>query len=346
MSPWSPPEQGQFHYWHNPKSADIGETVFEFLKLLPGPMHIRMDGRDQTRCRLISTLLHGNEPSGLHGIFELLRDSVEPEVTIHVLIPSVDAAKQSPGFIYRSLPHHKDINRCFREPFEDTEQDLLAKEIVGIIDAVDPECVLDVHNTSGSSPSFGVTTFSDPQHDALVSLFTHRMIITDIRLGALMEMSTVERPIVTIECGGAQDSESHQLAAEGLRKFVELGDVLTVHHTDMSLEFFHNPMRLELREASDIAYGDHCLLEDGVTLLPEIENFNFGYVTSKDRLGFVSGKLGANLTVKNPLGEDQITNYFQLQDGALYPACRLKLFMVTTNPEIARKDCLLYLVTA
>ena len=224
MSPWQAPEQGQFHYWHNPKPSDIGASVFEFLKLLPGPMHIKIDGKDQSRTRIVTTLLHGNEPSGLHGLYELLLSSIEPAVNIHVLIPSVDAAKQAPGFIYRSLPHHKDINRCFREPFEDTEQDLLAKEIVEIIDAAEPECVIDVHNTSGSSPSFGVTTYRNPQHDALVSLFTHRMIITDIKLGALMEMSSVERPIVTIECGGAQDSESHLLAADGLKKYMELDE--------------------------------------------------------------------------------------------------------------------------
>lgn len=346
MPTWKQPEHGQFYFWSNPQPDEIGDSAYDFLKLLPGPLHIFLQGWDSSRNRVVTTLLHGNEPSGIHGVFSLLKNGVRPQTDIHILIPSVDAAKQAPGFIYRMLPHHKDLNRCFREPYEESDQGRLAREIVNIIEAADPECVIDVHNTSGSSPSFGVTTYMDQQHDALVSLFTHRMIVTDIKLGALMELSTDERPIVTIECGGAQDEESHLLAANGLRRFMELDCVLSLKHTDISLEFFHNPMRLELKEDSDIAYGDHSLQQDGVTLLPDIENHNFGYVEADVRLGFVSGELANNLKINNPLGEVAITDYFRLDDGVLYPSRRLKLFMVTGNPEIARKDCLLYLVTA
>jgi hypothetical protein len=320
MPSWKQAQQGQFYFWPNPQPGEIGDTAYDFLKLLPGPVHIFLQGQASSRSRVVTTLLHGNEPSGIHGVFSLLKNGVRPRTDIHILIPSVDAAKQAPGFIYRMLPHHKDLNRCFREPFGESEQDRLAREMVDIIDAANHECV--------------------------ISLFTHRMIVTDIKLGALMERSTNDRPIVTIECGGAQDEESHLLAAEGLKRFMELESVLSLKHTDMSLEFFHNPMRLELKEGSDIAYGDHCLLQDGVTLLPDIENHNFGYVEADVRLGFVSGELASNLKINNPLGDENISDYFRLQDGVLYPSRRLKLFMVTGNPEIARKDCLLYLVTA
>lgn len=336
----------RFEYWKDPASSEIGENVFEFLKLLKGPTHIHLTGNDSSRCRFASTLLHGNEPSGLHAVFHILQSGLKPIVDAHILIPSVDAAKQAPGFIYRMLPHQKDLNRCFQPPYDDTEQDALAQEILQKLSHYQPECVIDIHNTSGSSPSFGVTTFMDQQHDALVSLFTHRMIVTDIKLGALMEISENMMPTVTIECGGSQDHESHLLATEGLTRYLTMENVLAQSNTDMELEFFHNPLRLELLEGSDIAFGDHCLMEDGVTLLPDIENHNFGYVDKEDRLGFVSGALNENLTIKNPLGSVQASEYFQLVDGALYPTQKLKLFMVTTNPEIARKDCLFYLVTA
>ncbi len=342
-----PPDTNErFAYWKDPNTSDIGETVFEFLKLLKGPTHIHLTGNDSSRCRFATTLLHGNEPSGLHAVFHILQSGLKPIVDAHILIPSVDAAKQAPGFIYRMLPHQKDLNRCFLPPYDDSEQDALAQEILHKLEHYQPECVIDIHNTSGSSPSFGVTTFMDQQHDALVSLFTHRMIVTDIKLGALMEISESMMPTVTIECGGSQDHESHLLATEGLTRYLTMDNVLAQSNTDMELEFFHNPLRLELNEGSDIAFGDHCLMDDGVTLLPDIENHNFGYVDESDRLGFVSGSLEQNLVVKNPLGDSPASDYFQLIDGALYAKHRLKLFMVTTNPEIARKDCLFYLVNA
>jgi len=338
------PKHNEFHYWKNPDSEAIGESVVEFLHLLPGPTHIHITGEDASRCRAAVTLLHGNEPSCLYAVYHTLKQKIQPAVDIHFFIASVDAARQAPGFIYRMLPNHKDLNRCFKPPYGDTDQDFLAQDLIAKLQKLDPECVIDIHNTSGSSPSFGVTTFMDARHDALISLFTHRTIISDLSLGSLMEISENMMPTVTIECGGAQDNESHLLACEGLFRYVSSEDVLTVGHTDMTLEFFHSPLRLELVEGSDIAYGDHCLMSDGVTLLPDLENFNFGLVSPENKLGFVSGELANNLTAKDTKNQERLLDYFELREGELYPAQTLKLFMVTSNPEIARKDCLFYFV--
>lgn len=338
-------ELSEFHYWKDPDPEVAGESIVDFLHSLHGPTHIHLTGEDSSRCRAAVTLLHGNEPSGLYAVYQTLKQEIEPAVDIHLFIASVDAALQAPGFIYRMLPHHKDLNRCFKAPYGDTEQDLLAQCLIEKLEQLNPECVIDIHNTSGSSPSFGVTTFMDSRHDALVSLFTHRMIITDLSLGSLMEISETMMPTVTIECGGAQDNESHLMATEGLFKYISYEDVLSIGHTDMSLEFFHNPLRLELVEGSDIAFGDHCLMHDGVTLLPDLENHNFGLVDSKVKLGFVSGELADNLTAKDNSEQERLFDYFELRNGELYPSQTLKLFMVTSNPEIARKDCLFYFVT-
>lgn len=332
--------------WRDPQPAELGATATEFLKQLRGPTHIHLTGIDSTRCRIATTLLHGNEPSGLHAIFELLRQQVTPVVDMHFFIPSVDAAKQAPGFIYRMLPQQRDLNRCFKPPFDTDSQSLLARDLLDWIERLQPESLIDIHNTSGSSPAFGVTTRLDRRHSALVSLFTHRLIVTDLSLGALMEACSDALPAVTVECGGALDSESNRVATEGLLRYLSFKDVLSDHHEDVSLEYFHNPIRLELQEGSDIAFGEHCLFENGVTLLPSIERHNFGYVDPTCRLGFVSGSLTRLLTARDSEGAERVTDFFQIRAGELYPARHLKLFMVTTNPEIARKDCLLYFVAA
>ena len=184
------------------------------------------------------------------------------------------------------------------------------------------------------------------KRDALVSLFTHRMIVTDISLGALMEISDAMIPTATIECGGSQDAESNLMAVDGLIKYWTYEDVLSNEHTDMSLEFLQNSMRLELLESSDIAYGDHSQMECGATRLPDIEKHNFGYVGSGDRLGFIAGILFENLKVSDPNGNEAIEDYFEVREGVLFPKRRLKFFMVKANPEIARKDCLLHLPLA
>lgn len=336
----------QFHTLINPDPGSIGASVTEFLHKLPGPCHIHLHGKERSRCRAVTTLLHGNEPSGFVALFNIIKQKIKPLVDMHFFVLSVDAAKQSPGFIYRMLPHHKDLNRCFNREQGDKESEKLASDLLDILATLKPESLVDIHNTSGSSPSFGVTTFVDEKHDSLVSLFTHRMIVSDLRLGALMEVSSDAMPTVTIECGGAQDSKANLVATEGLIRYMTVEDVLDHEHSEVTLELFHNPIRLELKEGSDIAYGNHSLMQDGVTLLPQIEDYNFGYVESGTALGFVSGALTDNLSAHRTDGTECLTDYFALDKESLYTSERLKLFMVTTNPEIARKDCLLYFVPA
>ncbi len=337
---------GPFYFCRDPNPEQIGENAREFLKRLPGPTHLHISGNNPDRSRVVVTLLHGNEPSGLHGIFDVLRMGVKPVVDIHCFIPSVDAAKQEPGFVYRMLPHHKDLNRCFRPPFGDSEEEQLAQSLLRRIESIQPECVIDVHNTSGSSPGFGVTTFIDERHDALVALFTKRMIITDLKMGALMETSETMFPTVTIECGGAADPDSNRVATEGLIKYLTYEDVLNAPHEGLSLDIFHHPLRMELVDDCEIAFGDHILVPDGVTLLSNIEHFNFDKVPTGTELGFIPIPLDECLTLTDAQGENRIHEYF-CQDGESLRATQdLKLFMVTTNPEIARKDCLFYLVEA
>ena len=339
-------EPGRFHTWKDPEASQLPDTVTGFLAALSGPAHIHVSGEDSTRCRFATTLLHGNEPSGLLAVFALLKKRVRPAVDIHFLIPGIDAARQPPGFRCRMLPQHKDLNRCFGPAGGDSEQELLAREILQRLESFRPESVIDIHNTSGSNPPFGVCIFRDQRHDALVSLFTHRIIVSDLKLGALMEISNARMPVVTIECGGSQDEESHRLAIAGLERYITTPDVLSPGQTGLSLEYFRHPIRLELKPGCDIAYGDHSLLPAGITLLPDIEDYNFGYVDGSNQLGFVSGDIDSILSIRSPLGNQPASALFEQHQGAIFPSRRLKLFMITTNPEIARKDCLFYLVRA
>ncbi|GAB1258970.1 hypothetical protein NBRC116494_34720 [Aurantivibrio plasticivorans] len=335
-----------FQCWSSPASQELGESALDFLHHLNGPTHLYLPGQDGARSRVIVTLLHGNEPSGLIALYHLLKMGIKPAVDIHCIIASVAAAKSPPTFHYRMLPGQKDLNRCFSAPFEDNPQDQLAKGILETIEYLQPEAVIDVHNTSGSGPSFGVTTFMDPRHDALVSLFTQRMIVTDLNLGALMEISEHVVPTVTIECGGAADMESHLLAQEGIEQFVIRDDVLTPPQTDFDLELFHNPIRLELTENASIIYEEVPQQDVDLTLSPSIEHLNFGFVDETNDLGFLNTQMEDVLRATNSHGEEVSQHYFQTDNGILRPTQQLKFFMVTTNPEIAKKDCLFYFVTA
>jgi len=332
-----------FHTLINPSPDSVGASVEEFLFSLPGPTHIVFSGQDSSRCRVLVTLTHGNEPSGFYSLYKFIQDGIQPAVDFHFLIPSVIAAQTPPIFSHRMLPEHRDLNRCFWPPFTDQSESVLAQQIMALIEAIKPEAVVDLHNTSGSGPDFAVTTYRHARHDAILSLFTQRSVLTELRLGALMELSTPERPMITVECGGARDHESHTLAYQGVKNFALTEDL---HQPKaINLDVYQHPIRIELQEGATISYDDELQPDVSLTLVNHIEEFNFGVVDQTTVLGFTRLVDLSCLRANTSEGLVDINQYFTIDSGRLLPTKALKLFMVTTNVKIAESDCLFYFVT-
>lgn len=334
---------GIIRRWVSPKAAELGETVEEFVAKLGGPTLLRIKGKDSSRSRAISTLLHGNEPSGIKGVFRWLKEETIPCVDILIFVASVDAALENPGFFHRHLKHHRDLNRCFTAPFDD-EPGKIAEAMLAILHEEKPEALIDIHNTSGSGPSFAVTINSDKEHQALTSLFTQRLIHTDLRLGAIMEFSENDVPTVTIECGGAQDEEAHEIAYEGIQRYISETNVLIEREADWGLELLENPIRVELKGDATIAFDESVKAGIDITLPPSIENHNFGVILPNEPLGWLGEKGLSCFVAENTKGHDKLSKILRAEGGVLYAAQPIRAFMITTNASIAKSDCLFYAV--
>jgi hypothetical protein len=329
----------------DPAPNEIGSSVYEFLKYLGEPTVIILTGRDRTRTRALVTLLHGNEPSGLMALFNWIKSGDKPAVNTVCVIAAVAAALVEPQFSNRVIEGKRDLNRCFKSPFEIDQEGQLAEKVLKVLKNYQPEAVIDMHNTSGSGPAFAVATYFDAKHDALTSLFTQRLIITDLRLGALMEISEYLCPTVTIECGGRLDDAAHALATEGLRAYFSREQVLSADVADFGLELLKNPVRLELNEACTVMYGNCANSSYDLVLDSGIEHFNSGVTPGGSLLGWVTrGNLGRVFSSKNSSDQCVLDELIYLDGDKLLTAQDLKLFMITTNPEIAKMDCLLYAV--
>ncbi len=333
----------RFRLIRNPLATEIGASVESFLHYLGGPASIFLDGSDSDRTRAFVTLLHGNEPSGAMALFRWLKSGRQPAVNTLCIVASVEAALSTPRFSHRMLPGERDLNRCFRPPFDD-EQGRLAEELLEILRLHHPEAVVDMHNTSGTGPAFGVCTHMDRQHDALVSLFTRRMIVTRLNLGALMEISEHSYPTVTVEVGGRLDDCAHELAWSGLCEYLQRPQVLAGDATDWGLELLRNPIRLELNPGIGLAYAEHPDASFPVVLRPDIEQLNFGVVQPDVPLGWVNGELRSLFWAQDASGRCAVSRLLRVEAGRLFPAAPLKLFMITTSAVIARSDCLFYAI--
>lgn len=320
----------------------LGNSAEQFLINLGGATAIFLEGENTETTRVLCTLLHGNEPSGTRAVYDYLHSGQRPCTNAVFILASVDAATTQPYFSNRMLPGKRDLNRCFKPPFED-EQGQLAKDILGLINELQPECVVDMHNTSGSGPAFGVAIKEDTLHIALTSLFTNDLIVTDLRLGALMELSEQDVPTVTIECGGPNDRSSEIIAQEGLQRLLSATSIFEDTGESYPVKIYHNPIRLETIGDAEVAYGK--MTSGAVITLPEqAEKFNYGTLTQDECIGNLSASGFISLSAKDHNGKERLAEFFEERDGGLYPKHPLKVFMVTNNPFIARTDCLFYFI--
>jgi hypothetical protein len=324
---------------HNPSIDDLGRNCFNFLSHLGGPSVIHIDGKDNSRCRVVVTLLHGNEPSGLKAIHTLIQQDFLPITSLKIIIASVVAARTEPAFSNRMLPGQRDLNRCFSDSVFDL-QGQLAKAIAEQINGFSPEAVIDLHNTSGSGPAFCVSIKDQPEHIALASHFTRRVIHTDIRLGSIMEQD-FSCPIVTVEAGGAQDLDADHNAFLGLKSFLTAQNVF---ERKQYMEILHQPRRFEIHPDATICFADSPDASKDITIFQDVENLNFGVTQASHALGWVNGKglKHFNLDDRN----QDVSTYFRMERGQLLTNCALKLFMVTTRADIAKSDCLFYFIKA
>ena len=327
----------------NPTAAAIGSNVEVFLQSLGGAACFFLEGEDRSRTRALVTLLHGNEPSGVIALFRWLKSGQRPAVNIVCIVASVVAALEAPVFSHRMLPRARDLNRCFRPPYDDAQGELAA-EILEILRMHHPESVIDIHNTSGSGPSFGVCTYIDRQHEALVSLFTQRLIISNLGLGALMDISESSCPTVTVEVGGRLDDEAHELAYEGLCRYFLSANVLASPNADWSVELLCDPIRLELRDNITLTYAEAPSSTYDVTLKTDIEHHNFGAVSPDTLLGWTNREERELFVAQDAGGRCAVTRLVRIQNGEIYPAQPVRLFMITNNAAIAQSDCLFYAV--
>ena len=323
-----------------PESALDAETAGHWLEQFRGPALLHLPGEDRSRCRALVTLLHGNESSGLEAIHGWLREDPAPPVTDLVLIlANVEAARSPPRFHHRQVPGERDLNRCFRPPWQD-RPGRLAREILETLIRLEPEAVLDVHNTSGASPPFTVSTLDDGLHRALAGLLAEHLVITDLRLGALMDVAGELFPVITLECGGAGHPESRRVARHALELLAGREGLLQSRPASGTPVLHYNPVRVELTAGTGLSYGTGP--RGPLTLREDIESLNLQRVEPGEVLGWQDEQHPEMLIARDHRGRPVLHELLRLDRGVLSPARPLRIFMATGREDIAAGDCLFY----
>ncbi|WP_448213455.1 hypothetical protein [Colwellia sp. MEBiC06753] len=328
-------------YLQNPQPAEIPDSPLQWLHQLTSTTVIDFVNNEQLPWRAITTLLHGNEPSGFYALHQLIKTNAFENLAINVrvIIGSVEAAKYKPEFSQRFPSDGFDLNRCFGSTSL-SHYYLRAQMIASSIRQVNPEAIIDLHNTSGDSPAFSVSCHQSHEHLALASLFCNVMIVTHIKLGALMELS-FDCPVITVECGGAKQEISHELACQGLTRFLLREDLNTGEHLE-SVEVIYQPMRIKVAENCSLTYSNQAQ-QSNITMRSDIEQLNYLTNINGETIAWLDENGLANLSLEGDEHHGKLEDYFYLNGNQLICQQDMRLFMATSYPELALNDCLFYL---
>jgi len=328
--------------WTDPDPSAVGATPEVMLANLGGPGLVRVSGRDRGRCRVVVTLLHGNEPSGVYAVHAWLRSRQEPAVDAVFIIASVAAALHEPQFSHRMLPDGRDLNRCFHGPADDREG-ALAAAILREIETIRAECVIDVHNNTGHNPAYAVATQITAAELRLASLFSHRFVHSDLRIGSLME-AVPTAPCVTIECGKVRDPVAERVARGGIDLLFATDHLESIAVPWAEMEILESLVRVRAVDGVRLAIGTEMNPDAGLTIASDLDRHNFTTVAAGTRIGWVGKETRWPVEARDASGLDRSAELFVVARGELLTRASWIPIMMTTDPVIARQDCLFYVV--
>jgi hypothetical protein len=331
-------------------TKQLPESASQWLAQMSEPSKIIIKGVNASQCRVIVTLSHGNEPSGFEAVYRYLLSDQVPVCDTIIYFPNVQAAQKTPLFSHRNMIDGHDLNRCFNPAKPNTsETEYLAQSLLDDIDSYQPEAILDIHNTSGDGPAFAVATQETHLHKLLIQGFTNKLIVTNLAMDSLMEQD-LGCPVVTIEAGGRQQIQSHNTAFKGLCQFLEresLFDTSPLNQRFLnSIDVLRFPHRLEIKPHATLGYGAQPLDNTNITVVRDIELHNFSKTNSGELLAWCQHNPEDLFEIGHEGEKVPLNQYFLIVQNQLVCKYDMRLFMCTSNPDIAKSDCLLYFIMA
>lgn len=323
---------------------ELPASAEAWLDRLAGPTVIRLRGRDSTRTRLVSGMLHGNEPSGLFAIFHALASRAPLATDALFFVGAVEAARAEPRLTNRMLEGRRDLNRCFREPFSDVDG-RIAGALLERLRAEPLEAVVDLHNTSGHNPPYGIAAGMDSGRIGVTSLFAARYVASSLSIGALGEAFPASVRAVAIECGRAGERRADETAIAGLTRFLAAGELPRVEGRAIGMHLYRDPVRVHVRRDVSLAFGDRGERHRAdVTVDANVDRHNFQRLLPGTRIAWVRQGVPWPFDARTASGSDVSKDLFEWRDDGIVARRELVPIMMTTSAKAARDDCLCYIV--
>jgi hypothetical protein len=330
----------------------------EILRAFEGkPVLVRIPAASTVegpRARLVSCLLHGNEPSGFEAMVEVLRRGDRFPFDLWVLIGNVRAATELGLFAHRRLDDQEDFNRVWDvDPTtvdrSDTRQ--CAAAILDELRGADLEAAVDIHNNSGRNPYYSVLTQITPEGQRLGALCADLALFWRLRAHTLMEALAPICPAVSVECGRADDGEGTAYAMSVVHRFLTAEEGFTRTPPAGTADGLPAPRMIAtehcitVRPEATFSFGPELAPGDDLTIMPGLDAYNFSVLPASQAIAHVAPGRAAPMPLLaiGPTGVDVTDQLFRIDGGGRVVLTHdVVPIMMTTTVLQTQRDCLFY----
>lgn len=303
-------------------------------EVLQGPSLIHLPGRRQPPL-FVSTLLHGNETSGIKALQRLLapyRDRPLPR-SLSLFIGNVAAARHG----LRRLEGQPDYNRIWPGgAARDSEEARMTAYVVEQMRRRGVFASIDIHNNTGHNPHYACINRLEPHFLSLASLFSKR-IVYFTRPRGVQSLAFAELcPAVTLECGQPEDDYGAEHAYEMIDAALHLQALPEAPAEEVNV--YRTRAIVRVPEAFSFCFGSGGA---DLELLEDLERLNFQELPTGTLLA-CAHRPDARLLVENEQGQDVWQEYLQRTDGEIRTCKHVVPSMFCRDPQIVRQDCLGY----
>ncbi|MBK5910496.1 peptidase M14 [Rhodothalassium salexigens] len=312
--------------------------------LLGGPTLIHLPGRAGRAPLFVSTLLHGNEHTGVLAVQQVLRrydvggGATALARPLSLFIGNVAAAAHN----RRRLDGQPDFNRVWPGAEGDGPEHRLMTRVVETMAARRPVASLDIHNTTGRNPHYGCVNRVEPGFLHLARLFSRTQVYFTEPRGVQSLAFAPLCPAVTVECGRSGEPAGVARAADWVDAALHLDHLPTTWPAPADVDLFHTVATVKVPAGLSMAIGPG---EADLALPLTLETWNFADLDAGTAIARQAprGDGAILLDVIDETGADCTRAYLAADAGGLITLRRPVVpAMLTSDTRIIAQDCLGY----
>lgn len=298
---------------------------------------IQIEG-ESDKTIFISTLLHGNETSGILALNRFLKQYLgkKPPHNLCIFYGNTLAASRA----LRHLPEQPDWNRiwCPQELPESFEK-MMAQELLSFVSQLPLMACIDIHNNTGNNPPYGCINHTGMNFQKLSALFDEKMIYFTEPHQVLSMCLAPYAPSMTIEAGLPGEVNGIDLIVVFLNKLMNISSIDEME-APTKTSLYQTVARVIIPKDLDIDFEFSRKSHNHYSLLKNIEDFNFHQISKQTLLGFCKKPF----LVTDDDGRNVFDQYFEFYEGELRTKIPITPAMLTKNQYVLKSDCLCYIM--